>query len=325
MKILIIGGTGMTGRHIVRELAGLGHEVTVFHRGRHALALPLGVGEVLGDKGDLWSRRQEIGRLTLDLVLHMSTVTKADAYEFTRTFGGMVGRAVAISSGDVYRAYGRLRGTEPGPPEPLPLTEDSPLRESLGPEGEAYDKTGVEAILRSQTDLSCTLIRYPAVFGPHDGQRRFHEYFQRIRDNREAILIGDSAVGFRFTHAYSENAAHAVVLAATSDMATGRTYNVGELETPRELERLQQIVAALSWRGRIVVVPDNELPEHLQRPAIDQRQNLVMDDARIREELGYSEVVDAGEGIRRSYEWAASQVMDTTRDYAEEDAVLARY
>ncbi len=46
-------------------------------------------------------------------------------------FRGVARRVVAISSQDVYLAYGRLTGLEPGPAEPVPLTEHSPLRTRL--------------------------------------------------------------------------------------------------------------------------------------------------------------------------------------------------
>ena len=43
---------------------------------------------------------------------------------------GVARRLVVISSQDVYRAYGRFHGKEPGPLEPLPVTEDSPCARS---------------------------------------------------------------------------------------------------------------------------------------------------------------------------------------------------
>ena len=46
-------------------------------------------------------------------------------------FRGDAERIVAISSMDVYRACGVLHGTEPGPLEPLPLTEASRVRITL--------------------------------------------------------------------------------------------------------------------------------------------------------------------------------------------------
>lgn len=58
----------------------------------------------------------------------MICFTESDAHLFVNTFRGLVSRAVIISSADVYRACGRLHRTEPVFPDPVPLTEDSPLR-----------------------------------------------------------------------------------------------------------------------------------------------------------------------------------------------------
>ena len=40
MRVLVIGGTGITGPHVVRRLVEMGHEVTIFHRGQHEADLP---------------------------------------------------------------------------------------------------------------------------------------------------------------------------------------------------------------------------------------------------------------------------------------------
>ncbi len=49
------------------------------------------------------------------------------------TFRGLTARVVAISSQNVYRAYGVLTGREPGPRQPTPLTEESEVRRQLHP------------------------------------------------------------------------------------------------------------------------------------------------------------------------------------------------
>jgi hypothetical protein len=53
---------------------------------------------------------------------------------------GVSRRVVAVSSQDVYRAHDRVTGRDPGPPDPIRLTEDPPLRERLYP----YEREGVE-------------------------------------------------------------------------------------------------------------------------------------------------------------------------------------
>src|ERR1039457_1193272 len=49
MRVLILGGTGLTGPFVARRLYGLGHEVTVFHRGEHEAQMPDGVRHIHGD------------------------------------------------------------------------------------------------------------------------------------------------------------------------------------------------------------------------------------------------------------------------------------
>ena len=53
MRILVIGGTGFIGPHVVRRLGAGGHEVTVFHRGETRAELPGDVSEIHGDRRDL--------------------------------------------------------------------------------------------------------------------------------------------------------------------------------------------------------------------------------------------------------------------------------
>ena len=323
MKVLIIGGTAFTGPYIVRGLLELGHEVTLFHRGHSPLRLH-GVTEILGDKGELVAQKAAFQRLSPDVIIHMTALTREDAEVFVSTFTGIAKRALVISSGDVYLAYGRMHGTEPGPPEALPLYETSPLRLQLGPEGQAYNKTAVESVVCSEPRLPVTVLRFSAIYGPGDHQRRFSEFFRRIADRRPGIIIGESDAHFRFSHAYCENAANAVMLAATSSNAANRVYNVAERDTPTGVERLRRISSALGWDGRIVVVPDANLPQHLRRPPIHVEQDLVIDSTRIRDELGYSELVDDDEAIRRTYAWQVANPLPNGAipDYETEDRLL---
>lgn len=40
MRILILGGSGFIGRHVVNELGRAGHELAIIHRGRTSGQLP---------------------------------------------------------------------------------------------------------------------------------------------------------------------------------------------------------------------------------------------------------------------------------------------
>ena len=52
MKILIIGGTGFLGRHLVTAAQTRHHRVTLFHRGRHSAEGLADVEEIYGNRSD---------------------------------------------------------------------------------------------------------------------------------------------------------------------------------------------------------------------------------------------------------------------------------
>jgi nucleoside-diphosphate-sugar epimerase len=307
MRVLVLGGTSLTGPFLVRRLNALGHQVTVFHRGDHETPLPEGVGHL---HGDFQNPPRELRALAPDVVVHMWALTEADAVRFLELFRGFAGRAVAISSGDVYRAYGRLQRLESGPPGPIPLSEDAPLRESRYPyrnrkgpveTPDLYDKVLVENTLRGQDALPVTILRFPAVYGPED-YHRFRPWVQRMVPSNQEIRLQDDFARWRWTHGYVENVAESVVLAVTRDAATGRTYNVGEAIAPSWAERLAEWARVADWHGRIVAVPADSLPESERMPQ-DFSHHLAVDTTRIRRELGYAEIVPREVGIARMLAW----------------------
>src|SRR2546428_5358115 len=132
MRVLVIGGTGFIGPDVLRRLVASGHEVAIFHRGEHETDLA-DVTHIHGDRARIREHRDDFARFRPEIAIEMRAMTEADARATVDALRGIAGRLLAVSSMDVYRAYGRLQGTEPGPLEPLPLTEDSPLRERLYP------------------------------------------------------------------------------------------------------------------------------------------------------------------------------------------------
>lgn len=132
MRVFIIGRTRFIGPPVVRQLIEQGHEVTVFPRGQTKADLPAGVQYLHGNRNDLADFIPQIESIQPDVVLDMVPVVESHAETLTSTFAGKTERVVAISSCDVYPAYGIFHGKETGR-EPVPLTEDSPVREVLDP------------------------------------------------------------------------------------------------------------------------------------------------------------------------------------------------
>ena len=336
MRILIIGGTRFIGPHIVRSLSNEGHDITLFHRGKFKIDLHNGVKYILGDRQKLVEFYDQFKDLAPHLVLDMIPVTEQDAKDVMNIFTGIAKRLVAISSQDVYRAYGKLIGIENCPIEPVLLSEDSPLREKIYPYRDKfkpdnkmyyYDKILVERVYMSNPELPCTILRFPMVYGPGDYQHRLFPYLKRMDDKRPAILLEQSMAVWQWTKGYVEDVANAVVLAITNEQAKDRIYNVGEVEATTEADWVRTIGNAAGWNEKVVAVPKEKMPDSWIQD-IDTAQHLVTDTSRIREELGYRESVSNDEALRRTIKWERkhlpAKIDQKMFDYETEDALLKK-
>jgi len=110
----------------------MGHEVSIFHRGSTAADLPNGVRHLLGDRSHLTQMKSEFERLSPQVVIDMFPYTEVDAIALMNVFQNIAERVVAISSMDVYRAYSVILG-QAADLVPVPLTDDSPLRQQFYP------------------------------------------------------------------------------------------------------------------------------------------------------------------------------------------------
>lgn len=278
MRTLVVGGTRFIGAHVVTQLTKAGHDVTVFHRGKSEHSSLPDVRHVRDPRAEypITEFPAEIAEERWDLVVHMVLMGEADARVAVTTFAGTIGRFVMASSSDVYRAYGRLTRMEPGPPDPVPLDEAAPLRESrypyrgqeeqLGTFAHDYEKILAERVVMKADDLPWTILRLPKVYGPEDNA------------DLGSIYGFAGAPDWRWTHSHVRNVAGAIVHAATHPQAVRRIFNVGEAVTPTMAERLSNLPPSPKERPTL--------------PPFDFDQNFVLDTSRLRDELGFVDLVD---------------------------------
>jgi nucleoside-diphosphate-sugar epimerase len=340
MKILLIGGSGFIGRFTAQQLMQSGHHVTIFHRGK--TSAPQGAEEISGDRQFLQDHQPEFRREKFDVVVDLVLSSGRQAQQLMDTFRGIAGRAVALSSMDVYRAWGVFYRSEAGGLQELPLTEDSELRTSRNtypPEAlkrarsiygwidDEYDKIPVEQAVLSDPKLPGTILRLPMIYGPGDPVHRFHPILKRIDDGRRQIIFADDVAPWRTPRGYVEDVAAAVTLAATSPQAAGRIYNVCETDFFGELDWARKIAVCAGWTGEFIVLPHDNTPKHLLLPG-NTAQHLVVRSDRIRKELGYRERLPREEAIRGTVEWdrANPPVAPIAQfDYKAEDAALTQF
>jgi len=333
MRILIIGGSGFIGPDVFKYLSEMGHETILFNRGTPKLEGASCVAHIVGDLRRFGDFKDEFKRLDPQVVLEdMFHFSSTDAKTVISTLKGVTKRIVAISGTDVYRAYGKLFGIEPGPVDPVPLTEESPLRQAVFPGMKGYDKLVVEQAIMGDPDMPGTILRLPPVYGPRSVMHRIYFYLKRMDDNRPVILMSRNLANWRWTHGYVENMAAAIAQAATDERATGRIYNLGETESTSMIEWVVNIGKAVGWDGEVVISPPNRLveitPFALMR--INAAQDIIVDSTLIRRELGYTEPVSSEAALDRTIDWERSNPISAYYmgpqffDYETEDAILFR-
>jgi nucleoside-diphosphate-sugar epimerase len=336
MKVLVIGGTRFIGPAIVRRLLTRGHDVAVLHRGETPGTLGEDVEHIQGDRDRLADSRGALHRFGPDVVIHNVVNNRHNVETALDAFRGMAQRLVLVSSMDVYRAYGRLGGTEPGALESMPQDETAPLREHLYPYRKhaedssdprwTYDKIPAEKAVLGDEDLPGTVLRLPMVLGPGDYQHRLFGLVRPMVDGRHGIVLQEGYAHWQSTYAHVENVGEAIVLAATHEAAAGRVYNVadGALST---LELGALAARTLGWDGEFVLLPRDELPDELVMPWRVE-QSLVAQAERIRAELGYEALVELEDGVRETVRWERDNPPDPIPEdrlnYAAQDQVLGR-
>src|ERR1700758_278390 len=210
MRILVIGGNGFIGTPLVRQLLEAGHHVGVFHRGTGSASRQQAV-YIQGDRNRLRDHEAELRRFAPEIIIDMVLSSGQQAEQLADVARDLNARVVAISSMDVYRAWGVMLGTEPGELEPMPLTEGSPVRAArrayppemvqkmksiftwLNPD---YDKIAVEQAVMGSS-AGNTVVRLPMVYGPGDSLHRMHGILKRIRDGRPAIILAEDHAEWR--------------------------------------------------------------------------------------------------------------------------------
>jgi UDP-glucose 4-epimerase len=299
MKVLVIGGSGFIGSHIVDKLLLHGHGVRVFDRRPERYREPLrGVDYRFGDFADRMAVAEAV--TGVDVVYHLVSTTlpgTADLDPKTDVQDNLVG---AINLFESMHRIGLRRilflssgGTVYGIPEKVPIPESHPLRpiSSYG-----IVKASIEHYLemyRRTRGFSPIVVRASNPFGPrqaHSGvQGVISTYLRRVLAGEPIEVWGDGAV----MRDYFDVADLAEFCARAGPSDGEGAYNVG---SGRGMS-INEIVAAV----RNVTGSDFETIRKPARP-IDVPRS-VLDCSRAKSDFGWECKVDFDSALRSTWEW----------------------
>lgn len=303
LRVLVTGGGGFIGSHLVEHLLEQGHSVRVldnFATGRRANVLALS-DEIELIEGDIQSyERASTAVAGCEVVLHQAalpSVPRSVQDPLTSNATNVIGtlnillaardhgvrRVVCASSSSV---YGATAGTAPKR-EDLPAFPISPYATAkLAGEGYARSFHGVYG-------LETVALRYFNVFGPRQDPTSQYaavipNFITALTAGRRPVIFGDGEQSRDFT--YVENVVQANLLAMDAPGVAGKVYNVacGERVT------LNRLVGEL----RDLLGSDVEPVYGSPRPG-DIRHSLA-DLSLARRELGYEPEVTLRAGLERT-------------------------
>jgi nucleoside-diphosphate-sugar epimerase len=316
-RCLVIGGAGMLGYEIVRRLLAVGKEVRVLD------LEPLADDRCWSRVGDIRSRVDvEAACDGVEVVFQTAAAvwkagTPVSVYEQVNVEGNRLVLDVCREKGIRRLVYTSTIDVVVDGRKPIVYGDESlPYPQRLP--ADAYCRTKIVAekmvLAADGPELATCALRPVGMYGPRDRYHLENVVEMARRGNR--IRLGDGTA--RFSHAYSENVAHAHVLAAEhlfpGSPVAGQTYFIGdhypahnffdfvepylrELGLPVPHRRLPYRLAyALARVAEIVAPRSNFNRFSVVQTCVDHTYS----DQKARRDFGYHPIVSAEEAFART-------------------------
>ena len=320
MKVLVTGGTGFTGKALVKRLLNEGHEVVALDYKEGIKTDELrewGAEVVIGSVADkaLLDRCTE----SVDVVQHLAAAFREldvpNSYYDEINIGGTRNALEAAKKHGVKKfIYCSTCGVH-GNVENPPADEDAPINAA-----DYYQQTKYEAepVVKefAKRGMKTTIIRPAAIYGPGDPER-FYMIFRRVANGTFPMFGSGKTL---YHPLYIDNLVDAHMLAMDPDKGTGGTYLIAD-ERYLSIEELVKAVAkAMGVKVKIPHYPIWPLiiaghifekackPFRITPPIFPRRvdwyrQNRAFSIERAKRDLGYVPKVKLDEGLRNTYEW----------------------
>jgi nucleoside-diphosphate-sugar epimerase len=303
MIAVITGANGFIGRHLCRRLESDGWTVRA------------------GVRRDL--QVETIANLVAgaDVVIHAAGATRAPTVGDLHSSNVELTRrvATAAATAKVRRFVFVSSQAAAGPAESrqVPITEEAPSRPV-----EAYGRSKLEAeqVVREMSDLTHTIVRPAAVFGPGD-----RDFLPLFRLAKHGFAIHPANRGQWISIVHVDDAVDGIVRAAGADVPTGAIFFLANDE-PMQWSELFRIAASSAGRDLTV---DVEIPRTLvdfgasigdvfarlrgkagllttEKAVLSRAPFWICSNARAKRELEFAPRVSVQDGFVATYTWYRS-------------------
>ena len=309
MRILVTGGAGFIGSHLVEKLLAAGHGVAILddfndfydpqikHANITGFAKDTEIYHV--DLRDVASVRNVFQRQKFDAIAHLAaragvrpSIQHPQLYHDTNVTGTLhlleaariagVERFIFASSSSVY-----------GASKTVPFSEDQRLIQTLSPY--AATKIAGEFLCSTYSHLyqmRVVAFRYFTVYGPRQRpDLAIHQFTRRIHAGQPIEQFGDGTT--RRDYTYIDDVIQGTMAALKYDGAFFDIFNLGESETIQLKDLIAAIENALGRKAKINQLPEQPGDMPLTCANISKARNL----------LGYNPTTQFSDGLPRFIEW----------------------
>lgn len=320
MKVLVTGGTGFTGKALVRRLIEMGHQVVAldYKEGLKTQEIrEWGAEVILGSVTDMDIVRRAVEGV--EVVHHVAAAFREmdvpESYYYEVNVEGTRNVLQAALDAGVRKViYCSTCGVHGNVDHP-PAGEDAPIRPA-----DYYQRTKWEAepLAREffERGLKTTILRPAAIYGPGDPER-FYLIFKRVAGGTFPMFGNGRTL---YHPLYIDNLVDAFILAMEDGKGEGEAYLIADEQYIQIEDLVRRVGKALGIDVKIphypvwpvVVVghivekackPFGIKPPIFPRRVDWYRQNRAFRIDKARKDLGYQPRVGIDEGLRRTAEW----------------------
>ena len=232
LRILILGGTGFIGPHMVRYALKRGHTVTLFNRGRTNTHLFPEVAKLVGDRdGNLEALK---GR-EWDAVIDNSGYAPRNVRDSAQLLKNAVRQYLFTSTRAVYAGFNQAN-----------MHENAPLGMLEVPKAEWEGYGPLKVLCEEEVEKAfpgrATVARPPLIVGPGDRSDRFTYWVARIDRGGEVMAPGDPTHPVQFIDV-RDLAGFYIRMLEHGDVGT---YNVEGPEAPLSMAEMLYGIRAVT-------------------------------------------------------------------------------